>query len=290
MFKSCSSLTSVTIGNGIASIGLGAFSGCSSLKYNEYDNAYYLGNADNPYLVLVKVKSKDITSCKINEKTKVIADVAFEGCSSLTSITIPNSLKSIGYEAFEDCSSLARVDITDMKAWCNIDFDSSTSNPLVYAQNLYLNGELVTALEIPFGVTSIGDYAFRNCSNLTSITIPNSVTSIGDYAFSNCSSLTSITVPNSVTSIGDYAFSNCSSLTSITVPNSVARIGYRVFNNCSSLASITIPNSVTSIGSYAFAGCSSLKTIYCEAESQPSGWYSFWIFGCSAKVVWGYKG
>ena len=79
-----------------------------------------------------------------------------------------------------------------------------------------------------YSVTSIGDWAFMDCSALTSITIPNSVTSIGYAAFYGCSGLTSITIPNSVTSIGDEAFEDCSALTSVTVP-SHAKIGYNAF-------------------------------------------------------------
>ena len=66
-------------------------------------------------------------------------------------------------------------------------------------------------------VTSIGDYAFYDCSGLTSVTIPSSVTSIGGYAFYNCSGLTSVTIPSSVTSIGDYAFYDCDMLATVYV-------------------------------------------------------------------------
>ena len=117
-------------------------------------------------------------------------------------------------------------------------------------------------------VTSIGEFAFFDCTSLTSITIPNGVTSIGDYAFRDCSSLTSITIPDSVTSIGESAFGWCTSLTSITIPNGVTSIGDYAFWNCTSLTSITIPNSVTWIGGSAFYGCSSLIAIDIAADNE----------------------
>ena len=125
----------------------------------------------------------------------------------------------------------------------------------------------VKKIVIEDGVTSIGNYAFSDCSSLTSITIPDSVTSIGYYAFFYCRSLTSITISDSVTSIGNYAFFYCRSLTSITIPDSVTSIGNYAFSNCSSLTSIKIPSSVTSMDSKAFYNCSSLKTISLDCKS-----------------------
>ena len=119
----------------------------------------------------------------------------------------------------------------------------------------------LASITIGNGVTSIGSRAYYGCTSLTSVTIPNSVTSIGAYAFNNCTGLTSITIPNSVTSIGDAAFYLCRVLTSITIPNSVTSIGDSAFSRCTSLTSITIPNSMTSIGSSAFSGCTSLASI-----------------------------
>ena len=119
----------------------------------------------------------------------------------------------------------------------------------------------VQKIEIGNSVTSISDYAFKNCYALASITIPNSVTSIGNYAFNGCSSLMSITIPNSVTSIGNYAFYGCSSLMSITISNSVITIGGYAFGRCLSIAPVTIPNSVTSIRNSAFDSCYALASI-----------------------------
>ena len=118
----------------------------------------------------------------------------------------------------------------------------------------------VTYNSVTYSVTSIGDYAFYDCTGLTSVAIPNSVTSIGSSAFEDCTSLTSVTIPNSVTSIGNWAFYYCSGLTSVTIPNSVTSIGNWAFNGCSGLTSVTIPNNVTSIGNGAFAGCSNLTS------------------------------
>ena len=110
-------------------------------------------------------------------------------------------------------------------------------------------------------VTSIGEYAFCDCSGLTDVKIPNSVTRIGHKAFDGCRGLTSVTIPDSVTSIGQWAFENCSGLTSVTIPDSVTSIGNWAFEYCSGLTSVTIPASVTSIGSSAFAGCSGLTSV-----------------------------
>ena len=112
-----------------------------------------------------------------------------------------------------------------------------------------------------YSVTSIGSYAFWNCSGLTSVTIPNSVTSIGNYAFNSCSGLTSVTVPNSVTRIGSNAFQGCSSLTSIKLPTGLTTIENTIFTGCSSLTSIELPAGVTNIGNYAFSSCSNLTSI-----------------------------
>ena len=197
-----------------------------------------------------------------NEYTvTTIGESAFYYCSSLTSVTIPNSVTTIGKSAFYYCSSLTKAEFTSIESLCNISFSSDASNPLRYAKNLYINGKEIKDLAIPESVTSIGNYAFYNCSGLTSVTIPESVTTIGEFAFRYCSGLTSVTIPNSVTSIGKYAFYCCSGLTSVIIPNSVTSIEWCAFDGCSGLTSVTIPNSVTSIGSSAFSSCSGLTSV-----------------------------
>jgi hypothetical protein len=110
----------------------------------------------------------------------------------------------------------------------------------------------LTSVTISNGVTSIGDAAFSNCTDLTMITLPNSVTSIGDQVFMACFSLTTFTLPNSVTSIGHDVFADCTGLTSVVIPGSLTNIGDGDFYACLSLTNVTIPNGVTSIGLAAF--------------------------------------
>lgn len=125
-----------------------------------------------------------------------------------------------------------------------------------------------SVVEIPQGVTSIGNSAFEKCANLTSLIIPNSVTSIGSSAFRNCTELTDIIIPSSVNSIGVYAFGDCTKLTDIIIPDSITSIGSFTFDNCISLTSIRIPSSVTSISGYTFSGCSNLTKIKVDADNE----------------------
>ncbi len=125
------------------------------------------------------------------------------------------------------------------------------------------------------GVTTIGVYAFSNCTSLTSINIPESVNSIEDSVFNYCTSLKSIYIPESVTTIGDYTFDNCTSLKSINIPEGVTTIGVYAFHWCTSLTSINIPESVTSIEDSAFFGCYNLTSINIPESVTSIGYRMF---------------
>jgi uncharacterized repeat protein (TIGR03803 family) len=133
---------------------------------------------------------------------------------------------------------------------------------------------------IPNSVTSIGSYAFSECSSLTSVTIPDSVTSIGAGAFEFCSGLTNVTIPNSVTSIGSYAFDDCSRLANVTFGSGVTNIGVDAFFDCSGLTSVTIPDSVTSIGDSSFFDCYGVTNVTFGSGVTNIGVDAF--YGCSS--------
>ena len=116
-------------------------------------------------------------------------------------------------------------------------------------------------VSFPSGLTTIGNGAFYNCTQLTGADIPEGVTRIGERAFESCSRMTSLTIPNSATSIGEKAFYTCKKLSEIVIPDGVNILGQYAFGNCQELASITIGNGVATIGEYAFQGCNALETV-----------------------------
>ena len=152
--------------------------------------------------------------------------------------------------------------------------------------------ETATTIEIPatigeMPVTSIGEYAFDDCSSLTDISIPDSVTSIGDFSFDYCSSLTSISIPDRVTSIGECAFRHCSRLTSITIPDNVTTIGNYAFSLCGGLVSIKLGDSVQSIGDKAFSECGKVPTLIIPDSVISIGAKAFWCWDSLTSVVIG---
>ena len=258
VFKGCSGMTELTLPNSITSIGESAFRGCSGLTKLTLPNS--------------------ITS---------IGESAFDGCSGLTKLTLPNGVTSIGNAAFEDCSGLIELTLPNSV--------TSIGNAAFYG----CTG--LTELILPNSVTSIGYGAFSGCSGLEKITvgrgnkrydswgncnsiietetntliagcknsvIPNSVTSIGDGAFWGCTGLTELILPNGVTSIGKDAFSGCSGMTELTLPNSVTSIGDFAFRGCTGLTELILPNSVRSIGDFAFSYCSGLEKITVESGNS----------------------
>ncbi|MDR0991765.1 MAG: leucine-rich repeat protein [Ruminococcus sp.] len=171
------SLESVTIPSSVTSIGAGAFNTCSSLS--------------------------EVT---ISEGVESIGETAFMA-TALTSISIPSSVVSISGQAFQYCTSLSEVTISEGVESIGMTAFANTA---------------LTSITIPSSVKTIGSNAFRSCSSLSEVIISEGVEWIGDLAFADCS-LSEITIPASVDTIGDYVFYGCDDLTTINViPGSTA--------------------------------------------------------------------
>lgn len=289
-FHGCYNLTSITVPQNLTSLGTGAFSGCEGIKTVVWNakNLYDFYETSTPFYdryYAFDLRSQ-ITSFIFGDEVESIPAYLCSSMNQLVSVSIPASVSSIGDYAFNGCSRLTSVYISDLAAWCNITFSGYTANPFTAngSVHLYLNGEEVTNLIIPDGVTNIKNYAFDKCSSLRSVTIPNSVkdigysafygcymteillgdsvTNIGDYAFYNCIRISKLEIPNSVTNIGKSAFRKCSGATNLTIGSSVVNIEDSAFFDCSRLAGdLETPNSVTRIGIGAFYNCSSLRSV-----------------------------
>ncbi len=307
-FYKCSSLASLNLPAGIVYVGKDAFYGTPwySTMYDEApDGPFYIGS-----LLLGYKGNKPKGELVIKEGTTFVGRGAFSNCSGLTSVTVPPSVACLGYDAFYNCSRLTAVYITDLAAWCSIEYEQENngSNPLHYAHHLYLNGEEVTDLVITEDITHVGDYAFDYCSGLTSVTFLDGVTSIGQRAFQDCRNLTNVTIPSSMAQIGSFAFIWCYELnavhisdltdwcgikfeddtsnpllygahlylndkevTELIIPEGLTTTGKNTFCGCSGLTSVTIPNSVTVIGESAFSGCSGITSVIIGSNVRTIG-------------------
>lgn len=298
-FNQCENLERVTLGSGVQEIDFSPFSHCDKITYNEYENGYYLGNDQNPYLALVHAKHSGIESLTIHPDTRIICGNAMEGCTSLSELTIPQSVTYIGSYAmertalqsiyipetvvsmgsyvFNQCNSLSEIAVSDQNpSYKSIDGNLFSRDGRDLLQ--YAIGHERSSYRIPEGTVEIHSEAFAYATNLTEVVFSDSVEVIGHMAFINCENLQSIDFGNSLKAIDGAAFSFCKSLTEVTIPDSVQEISYSVFSNCDKLERAVIGSGVVSLGDGVFRSCDALNEVVFR---DPSGWqvqtmYALW--------------
>lgn len=202
-----------------------AFSDCTGLKsvsFHRRNSSTTIGD--------YAFAGSGVTSVSLSSSIESIGENAFQNTSELEEITMPAALKTVGADAFKG-SNCSRVNVSDIKAWCNIDFANADANPLTYGE-LYKDGEKLTTLVVPNLTTEIKKYAFNNASAITSVILGNGMKSIGEEAFNGCTGLTEVVFPPSMEAIGASAFAGNSSLATIVMGHSVKTIGDKAFNGC----------------------------------------------------------
>ena len=311
VFARCSSLASVTIGNGIQWIKNSAFNGCTGLQSINVSegNANYksedgvLFSKDGAALILYPARKTD-TSYSIPDNVQTIENYAFSNCYGLTSITIGNDLQSISNVTLVGCNGLQSINASEGNA------NYKSEDGVLFSKDgaaliLYPAGKTDTSYSIPDNVQTIESYAFSNCYGLTSITIGNGVRSIEYGAFYDCSNLTSLTYNGiSEPEISDSAFDGCN-IESVNVPINyigetfcgmlVNKIGESGINtgNCGENVTYTFDGETLTIsGSGAMSDYSndsfapwndykdSIKSVVIEDDVQTIGEYAF--SGCSS--------
>ena len=255
-FGHCSSLTSITLPTNLTSLGKRAFNACTSLTTIVWNAKNCFAYTDNTYSSFYSVKG------------------------NITTFVIGDSVEYLPPELCSGMNKLSAVHISDIAAWCRINFENSkTANPLYYAHHLYLNNEEIINLVIPEGVTEISNRAFAGYSAMKTVSIPSTVVRIGHTAFDGCTGLTSVVIPDGVTTIGNTAFTRCSNLQSVVLGDNVTTIGEGVFTECTSLKSpiynrhtflcmptsysgaYLVPDGIKTIAGSAFYKCKGLTSI-----------------------------
>lgn len=276
-FANNSNIYAVTLPESVRTIDVRAFANCPQLRMvvlsqnleEIMPNAF--NGCDDIQEVVVPV------GCKLS----FIGDNAFGKCNSLTSFTIPEGVTYIGSNVFEG-SGLKTLQF-DAK---NCRIAGTRYNPPLIGldgltvkfgegvrripDNLFAETGGLTSMDIPSGITVIGEAAFMNCADLESVTVPATVTTVGGSAFEGCASLRECNLTN-VQDLGIKVFKNCTSLQSVRLYNYLMEIPDEMFMNCTSMPEFKFPSRVMLIGERAFYNCREL--VIDEKSDLPDNLY-----------------
>lgn len=260
LFKNCNNLEYVKNINNILKIESRVFEGCTNLKefvlpdniesvgnsilyngnknlFTKFENGYYLGTKTNPYLWLVDLENKDISTLTINKDTKYLAPYSCAYTTKLKELIVPSNIEEIGHGAFYNSKALEKV--TFEEGVKKID------------DKAFMRSENLKQIKFTNTINTIGEAAFAYCTNIDNINIPSSIFNLSNDLFNNCLSLKNLTISNSIKYIGTGCFYLCNSLNKVTLPKSLLELDNFSFSACYGLTEFTIPNSIRYIGEYA---------------------------------------
>jgi hypothetical protein len=294
-FEGCTRLTRAVLPKGLKVIPKGCFNNTALNEINLPDGLEEIGSSafsctyEEHQFGQIEYKKG---SCTFSEPNMVMCHIN----SELSSVVIPSSVKHIGHHAFSGREKLENfvipstvefIDgrIFDETKW----FENQPDGFLFIGEgNCFLygyKGEIPNGVidNIPSHVTGICGFAFEK-SNLKKIVIPDGVKLIGEYTFRNCSDLSEVYLPSDLENIPGSSFFCTPSLKSITLPKTLTQIGVLAFYD-SGLEKITIPGSCKTIGNGAFLHCINLSEVVLEEGIETIGAMVF--SGTAVKnIVW----
>lgn len=272
-FYKCGSLLPITIPSTLTTFGLHPFVDCVNMTKvtilsNSVVSAVYT-KASN----LSHVFGKQVTEIVLGEGVTAIGEYAFNGFVNLQKVTIPSSVESIGNSAFGECV------LKDVNINSNSIIGAKYSK---YSGTLAgIFGDAVENYYLGDDVTTIGDCAFYNGTNIKSLHLPAQMTSIGEGAFDKCTGLTGeFSFPEGIEILSAYVLQDCSGITSVKLPNTLKEIYTYALAGCD-ITELTLPASLTGIGMYGLADCKGLTSLTCLATTPPEAEkYAFLEIDC----------
>jgi hypothetical protein len=298
LFKDCSSLSDVTLGNNVTTIGNQAFMNDSSLTAITIPDSVTVAgvgafancdlrsvNTNNIETISTNLfgGNTNLSNITMTDSTVNINNFAF-AVSSISAVTIPQNVRTLSNNAFSNCNNLRRV-VWDVN-------DTSLSG---YETKFNNHNQTITEFEFGEHCTTIPNTLCFSLEKITAITIPNTIVTIGDGSFFGCRGLISINIPHSVINIGNSAFGFCQSLTYATIGSSVTLIPKSCFTLCTSLETVDLsnnPNKINLQNTNAFQGCDNLSLIIVPDDlitdyRESEDWYDYreLIFGNSIYTI-----
>ncbi|MDE5881583.1 MAG: leucine-rich repeat domain-containing protein [Muribaculaceae bacterium] len=326
-FAECTGLSEITIPETVVEIGYMAFYDCMGIKdINISDGTSPLLLAHAPFAncpVTDLYIGRDITGDKWNDyftsnkqlekvvlgdEVTTLPNRMFYYCKSIKEITFGDHIKTVKNDAFTKCDNLKRVNCKSIDEWAEINFESTSSNPLTNGAGLFVDDQLVTDIVFSDNISAIGDNAFICYKPLKSVTLSKSITSVGEQAFFECENLEKVSIESSSINYGYGAFLRCENirevycdnvsdwllskfetgpanplyygaklyvdgelLTTLDVPEGITQINENSFFNYPYLTKVTLSESVTEVGTSAFVNCEAIEEIILGSHIQNLG-------------------